>query len=145
MNVRIEPLAETQLAAVIGLLNEAGLPSQDVHEHRQNFLVALNGAELVGAVGLEIYDAGALVRSLVVKPSLRNQGVGKLLYDAAVVFAKKHRVSQLGLLTNTAERFFAREGFVKIEKDQTPEFIKRTKEYTTFCPSSAVVMAKWIP
>ena len=142
MDTIIEPLEKSQLPKVLALLNEAGLPSKDAAEHWQNFLVASNNKELVGAVGVELYGRHGFVRSLVVKPALRNHGLGKQLYAAAAMLARSKGVSELGLLTNTAENFFVREGFRKIEKESIPEFIKGTKEYTTFCPSSAVAMVK---
>jgi amino-acid N-acetyltransferase len=142
MNIRIEPMKHSQLETVAALLDDSKLPSEDVEEHWQNFLVAFNGGQLVGAVGLEFYNTDGFVRSFVVAPSLRNNGLGKRLYDAAVSYARSKSVARLGLLTNTAEKFFAREGFQKIERERMPEFIKQTKEFTTFCPSSAVVMVK---
>ena len=44
------------------------------------------------------------------------------------------------LLTTTAERYFARFGFVQIARDDVPGAVQQSVEFREACPASAVVM-----
>lgn len=56
--------------------------------------------------------------------------------------AKAHGVEEVYLLTTTAEGFFARLGYERVEREGAPESIRGTKEFSSICPSSAVLMRK---
>ena len=126
------------------LLENSQLPSEDIGDHLEHFLVAKSEGKVVGAVGLELFGASALLRSLVVERAQRGKSLGKELYRAVVTHAKDRGVNELGLLTTTAEGFFAKEGFRKVEGEMIPAYVKSTKEYQILCPSSAVCMVKRI-
>ena len=59
---------------------------------------------------------GGLLRSAAVLPAFRERGVGVLLVDALVREARERSISELVLLTTTAEKFFGRLGFSRIER-----------------------------
>jgi amino-acid N-acetyltransferase len=124
------------------LLAAAQLPHEDIHEHLKNFLVARQNNMVVGAVGLEIYDTIGLLRSLVVASAHQGKGIGKMLYDRMIAYARLHGVKEIYLLTTTADRLFKREGFVQVDRDQLPAVIKETNEFKHLCPTSAVCMTK---
>ncbi|MGB2867599.1 MAG: arsenic resistance N-acetyltransferase ArsN2 [Bacteroidota bacterium] len=126
------------------LLEKSQLPSEDIGDHLEHFLVAKSDGKVVGAVGLELFGTSALLRSLVVDGTERGKGLGKELYRAVVKHAKDRGVKELGLLTTTAEGFFAKEGFQKAEGEKIPAYIKSTKEYQILCPSSAICMVRRI-
>jgi amino-acid N-acetyltransferase len=46
------------------------------------------------------------------------------------------------LLTTTAERYFPKFGFERIERRDVPETVQASVEFTSACPASAVVMRK---
>ena len=144
MNYLISKLKKENILAVKQLLNEANLPSDDIEEHWKTFLIAKAGEEIIGAVGLELWKNKALLRSLVVKNEFRKSGIGKDLYNKCIEQAKQYNVTEIGLLTTTAEEFFAKQRFKKITKENIPEFIKQTKEFKVYCPSSSTVMIKKI-
>ena len=62
------------------------------------------------------------------------------LCSELVGLAKLKGVLEIYLLTTTAEGFFRRNGFERIERKIVPEVIKQTTEFTSLCPSSAVCM-----
>jgi amino-acid N-acetyltransferase len=130
---------ETHLRA---LLEEAQLPFEDVREHVGNFIVAEHNNAIVGTVGLQIYDEIALLRSLVVVSSYRNKGVGRILYDRIVAYARLKGVKKFYLLTTTAEMIFRRLGFVDIDRNTLPDVIRMTDEFQKLCPETAVCMVK---
>jgi len=127
----------TQIAQ---LLESDALPLDGVAHHLDNFLVADLDGKVVGTIGLEIYGENALLRSAVVTPSSRNRGLGTLLYNALLDDAKKRGVNRLVLLTNTAEEYFRRKGFVRIDRASLTGPLTTSAEFTGACPLSAVCM-----
>jgi amino-acid N-acetyltransferase len=144
MLCQIEKLKRENFDEVKNLLEEAGLPSEDIVEHMKTFLTAKINGELIGAIGLEIWNDKALLRSLVVKEKYRNSGFGKELYYKCIDMAKHNSIQLVVLLTTTAEQFFAKKGFVKVTGDEVPAFLKRTKEFRVYCPSGSTIMTKKI-
>ena len=129
--------------ALAGLLARAGLPHADLTPaHLPDFLALRDGDALVGAVGLEVYGPDALLRSLVVAPERRGEGLGAGLVDAIEAHARRRGVEVLWLLTETAEGFFATRGYARAERASAPEAIRSTAEFAALCPASAVCMRK---
>lgn len=142
--VTIAPPSGSEVSAIQDLLRSCDLPWEDISEHFDHFLVAREGNRIVGAVGLEHAGLSGVIRSLAVAEELRGTGIGRELYGRIVDHAQHLGVTELGLLTTTAEGFFAREGFQRCARDQAPEYLRRTKEFQQYCPSSAVCMTKRI-
>jgi len=107
------------VAAVLGLLEEAGLTTAGVPDDMANFFVA-RSPEVVGTVGLEYFGAYALLRSLAVAPAYRGRGLGRRLVTRAVEAAMERGVEGIFLLTVTAQDFFARLGFRVIGREEVP-------------------------
>jgi arsenate reductase len=141
-HVRYEAAAPADLGEIRAILDRLHLPSQDVGRANQAFVVARSGTDLVGCVALERYGTDALLRSLAVVPRLQGTGVGKALCRGAVTEAVRSGTRALYLLTTTAERFFAREGFRRIDRTRVPAAIAASLEFRTLCPSSAVCMER---
>jgi arsenate reductase len=139
-DVKIRNASEADYSAVAELLQSASLPTEGVVEHLQHFLVAENKVGIVGTIGLELYGDTALLRSAVIHPSWQNKGLGTLLYNRLTEYAKSYRVRRLILLTDTAEKYFARKGFRKIDAKSVSGPITTSVEFTGACPSSAVCM-----
>src|SRR5512142_248645 len=136
------PATAADLGPVRDLLRAAGLPSSDVAEGRQEFLMALQGERLVGTVGIEVYGRDGLLRSLAVADGLRRQGLGGHLHRRAVALAASRGVRTLYLLTTTAERFFAARGFDRVSREAVPDALRATPEFASLCPASAVCMRR---
>ena len=140
MNIRAATVADWP--SVSALLSEAKLPLVGVREHFHEFLVATEGEVVVGCVGLEHYGTSALLRSLVVAPAHRASGIGAALADACVERARASGVTSLVLLTETAEKFFARRHFVRSDRGSVPVTVHASREFQGACPASAVVMVR---
>lgn len=143
-SVVIRKARKEEVGAIQEILLDCNLPPDDVGEHWKHFLVAFSGERMVGTVGLEVRDTSGLLRSLAVVDAFRGKGIGKLLYERIVASAADLGITELGLLTTTAEGFFARVGFLRLAKAQIPDFVSSSKEYKIYCPSSAVCMTKSI-
>lgn len=128
------------LSPVLTLLADASLPREGVAEHFQHFLVARAEGQVVGAVGLELYGSGALLRSLVVAPPHRGQRLGQALTARLLQEAKKHGVRSVFLLTETADGFFPKFGFRRITRDTVDPAVQASVEFQTACSESTVCM-----
>lgn len=136
----LRPAREGDLAAVQALLRDAALPWDDVAPHFGAFLVGEQGGALVACAGFERYGAEALVRSVAIAAPLRSRGLGAALCDTLLGDARRRGVREAYLLTTTAPRFFARQGFAPIPRADAPAAIRATREFAELCPASAVVM-----
>lgn len=125
------------------LLTLCGLPHEDITpEHLRHFWVIKEKGEILGTVGLEILGRSALLRSLAVDPRFRSRGLASELTGKAEEAAASRRIEALYLLTMTAERFFEKRGFQKIERTSVPPEILGTAEFKSLCPASSVCMIK---
>lgn len=107
-----------------------------------DFVSLYEGEQLIGCVGLEIFEEYALLRSLAVETGSRGQGLGAQLLAAAEERAISRGVRIIYLLTSAAESFFARRGYVIGERSNAPAAIQQTSEFWSLCPSTAVCMNK---
>lgn len=137
---RIRPAAASDLPAVERLLTDSALPLDGVREALSDFVVAESEGDLVGVAGLEVCCDDALLRSVAVKPEWRSRGVGRQLVTHAIANAESRGLRALYLLTTTAEHYFPSFGFQKITRDEVPDSVRETKEFTSACPATATVM-----
>ncbi|QIB66733.1 arsenic resistance N-acetyltransferase ArsN2 [Kineobactrum salinum] len=139
--MKVEPIALN--AEVRALLVDAGLPVSDLDEAREVQLFATRQyGELVGVVGLEMYGSDGMLRSLVVTGTARAEGVGQALVAHAEAFALRQGITELFLLTISAERFFAKLGYVVVPRSTAPAAIAQTEQFMGLCPSSSSFMHK---
>ncbi|BDG04717.1 arsenic resistance N-acetyltransferase ArsN2 [Anaeromyxobacter oryzae] len=138
----IVPAAAADLEAVRALLESANLPVADLGSRDQHFLVARDGEAVVGCVALEQYGTVALLRSLAVAPARRGAGLGRALFDAIVIEARRRGIEEAYLLTTTIEPFAARRGFVRVDRASVAPAVRASAEFRTCCPASAVCMAR---
>lgn len=138
---RIRPAEPGDYPAVAGLLEAAGLPTEGLPPSLADFVVAAADDGLVGAVGLEVYGPAALLRSAVVADRARGRGLGAALVDRLLEHARARGVRQVYLLTTTAEDWFPRFGFTRIERHAVPPALHASAEFRGACPESATVMA----
>ncbi len=126
--------------AIRALLATVNLPREGVQDRLDNFVVLLDGKKIIGTVGLELYGTRALLRSLAVAKEYQGKGYGQQLYQAIVEKARQNQISELYLLTETAEKFFAARGFEKIAREEADPKVKTTMEFRSVCPQSAACM-----
>lgn len=144
-SLSIHPATEADRTAIVRLLQEAQLPTQDLPPHLTHFRVAKEGETLLGTVGIEPLGEVALLRSLAVTPSCQGSGLGKNLYGAAWALAKNLHIRALCLITTTAGGFFEKQGFERVDRASVPMAIQETAQFSGVCPSSATVMRKGLP
>lgn len=127
---------------VCTLLQSENLPVSDLRKDLADFFLAETEAEPVASIGLDRYGPDALLRSMVVKGSHRNLGIAADLVKHLEAHARQQGISTLYLITNTAEDYFGRKGFVSINRDQVPPLVATSAEFNGLCPASSAIMRK---
>lgn len=106
--VQINPGRPSDLEAIRQLLIQANLVVDDLtvasmphflvgrHDHYDNQIVATAAVELLG-------NGVGLLRSVVINPEFRGQGLGQQIVEQTL---QQFNVQQVYLLTTTAEGFF---------------------------------------
>jgi amino-acid N-acetyltransferase len=140
MNIAIEKARPEDTDAVFQLLEQNKLPLDGLREHLDTTIVARRNGEVVGVAALEVYRDGALMRSIAVAPALHGQGLGHQLTDAVLRLARDIHAPHAYLLTTTAERYFQKFGFERIDRNDVPASVQTSIEFRSACPSSATVM-----
>jgi N-acetylglutamate synthase-like GNAT family acetyltransferase len=143
-SVTIAPARFSDYDVVAALLEREHLPLDGLREHFENAIVARAGNRIVGCSALEVYDGGALLRSVAVDAEYRGAGVGGDLTYAATQLATQRLAPAIYLLTTTAERFFRKFDFEIVDRADVPASVLASAEFTYACPSSAIIMRKFL-
>ena len=149
-SLKESPLAEPLMirgrpprSTAVALLQSQGLPVSDItDEHLEHFFFVGSDGSPTGLVGLEVYGTDALLRSLVVGEAARGKGLGSVLVDHAERYAASKSVRSIYVLTTTAEGFFKRRAYYRIDRSRAPPSIKETHEFASLCPASSAFMVK---
>jgi|SRR5690606_20316354 len=128
---------------LLNLLRSCDLTVSDIQPSQALLLFGLKAKNrLVGAAGLEVYGVAGLLRSIAVSPDCRGAGIGSALVRFAEREAMRRHIDELYLLTVTTEAFFRRLNYQPTARDDAPEVIKNTKQFTSLCPGSALLLSK---
>lgn len=138
----IEPAAAEDFSSVCAMLESEQLPTSDLRPDLHHFFLAIVGDSTVGAIGLDPYGSSGLLRSMIVLPEYRKMGIAAHLVDRLESHARKAGIKELFLITNTAERFFAKIGFQKIDRNLLPDTVAVSAEFNGLCPASSSIMKK---
>jgi amino-acid N-acetyltransferase len=134
----------TDRPALIKLLHEVDLLTDDLPTDLTTFTLAFDAEKLAGAAGVEVVGSTGLLRSVAVSSVYRQHQLGRQLVDASLKLAADNGVTTLYLITTTAEGYFKRLGFSRVDRTNVPETIAQTRQFSDLCPASSVVMLKKI-
>ena len=140
MNIHITSALPQHRPGLEVLLMANALPVSDLPASLNGFYLALDGDAVVGAAGMEHWGNVGLLRSVAVAESHRNHHIARQLTDTVLSHARKAQVQEIYLITNTADRYFEKYGFQRIDRSDVPASIAQTEQFAGLCPSSAVVM-----
>lgn len=126
------------------LLRSSGLPADDLNFEKDLLIGYYEGDTLVGTGALEVYGPYALLRSLSVKLGIRGKSVGSTITEYLLQEARKKKLKQIFLLTETARGFFQKKGFSDIPRTEVPDEVKESSEFSHVCSETAAVMTKQI-
>ena len=140
--INIVPVDLTYRDAIISLLQSERLPVSDLPPDLPHFLMATDNGNVVGGVGLEIYERNGLLRSLVVNPEYRNRRIAEGLISQLEALARDQGLQAIYLLTETASEYFSKKGYETVPRTDAPESLKQSSEFSHVCPTTAVLMRK---
>ncbi len=140
MNLRA--LVPHDMPAARDLLAASDLPIDDLDDPSISLAGAFVNGSLVGVVGLQTCGDVGLLRSLAVVPARRGDGIARALCEHVFQIAAARSLPTLWLLTATAKDYFARHAFEAVPRDQVPDAIRATAQFSSLCPSSAHVMRR---
>jgi amino-acid N-acetyltransferase len=127
---------------VSALLAAANLvPLDDTAQFGPQYAVAeASGGAIVGVAGYERYGTDILLRSVAVAEFRRSEGIGAMLTADRLAHARSAGCSIAYLLTDTAQEYWQRRGFERIERSVAPAQITHSREWSQACPASATAM-----
>ncbi|MEK7723768.1 MAG: arsenic resistance N-acetyltransferase ArsN2 [Acidobacteriota bacterium] len=131
---------ESDLLTVIELLEKNDLPTSDICLSKITLILAVENKRIIGCIGVEVYETEGLLRSLAVAESFRGSGIGNKLLQHLLAYSKRIGIKNLHLLTTTADKYFLSKGFLISERENAPNSIRATTEFSTLCPASSVYM-----
>ena len=140
MDFLIRPATAVDFPAIHALLTSASLPVEGADAASGEYVVADLAGKVVGTLGVEKSGGTALLRSFAVQTDFRKQGIGEALVRHVLGQLKFEGISPLYILTNTAEAFAARFGFVKISREEIPAALLTGSALGTACPTSSTCM-----
>ena len=132
------------LPALQRFLTGMKLPVSDLSADLSGFTLAFDGDELVGTAGMELLGRIGLLRSVAVAETHRSRQLGRELFAAALDHARENGVQEVFLITNTADAYFEKNGFQRVDRSEVPAEIAATAQFAGLCPSSSVVMKRSI-
>jgi len=142
--MEIKQVDKSGLTEIKELLLSYHLPVEDLEEAGVKIFKWREKDRLVGCIGLEKYSKHALLRSLAVHPDFTGKGIGKEITGWLLQESKNRGVKEMYLLTETAEAFFESLSFEVVKREDIPEPVKQSREFSELCPTSAIAMMKKI-
>ncbi|MBL0744409.1 arsenic resistance N-acetyltransferase ArsN2 [Chryseolinea lacunae] len=122
------------------LLRSSNLPADDLDYKRDMLVGYIEDNAMVGTGGLEVYGDYALLRSLSVKFGIRGKALGTTITEHLIAQARERKLKAIYLLTENAHGFFSRKGFSPVKREDVPQELNASSEFSHVCPTSAVVM-----
>lgn len=116
MPVTISEGRAADLDEVAELLASAGLLGERAPGCLDGFLIVREGGRLVATAGLEDHEAFGILRSVASAPDCRGRGIAAALVRTIIDRSSAKGHQNLYLLTKTAESYFERFGFRRIER-----------------------------
>jgi len=140
--MKFEQATPFDLDAIKELLESYGLPANDIKGHLDNFIVAKESNVLIGVGGWESFKEVALLRSFAVNTSHKGLGIAEKILKLLEEQAANSGVKSFYLLTDTATNYFERFEYSRRSRENAPESIRKTKQFSELCSHTATMMYK---
>ena len=113
------------------LLEAHHLPTEELEDWLEHFVVAERDGRVVGCGGLELYaeDSAGLVRSMAVEGDLHGTGVGRKILEWVEAHARGLDLRHLFLFTLDKAPFYERFGYKLVDYDAFPPSARSSFQY----------------
>jgi amino-acid N-acetyltransferase len=129
---------------ILTLLQLAGLSGNGVAEQADTFLIAREDGRLVAVAGLEDHQSVGLIRSVASHPDHRQRGLATTLVQTLIDRSRALGHRAVYLRTSTAEAYFARFGFRRVEIAQVNPAILASGQFQgEECASTPVMVREF--
>jgi amino-acid N-acetyltransferase len=135
-------LNRTEIPYATELLKDNELPYSDINTESVQLFSIEQDKQTIGIIGFEQYGKHGLLRSFVIEKQYRSKGLGARILSDFEKMASEQGITEFFILTTTADKFFARNGFEVFDRNAVPQLIANTTEFDSICPASAVCMRK---
>ncbi|MHA2168858.1 MAG: GNAT family N-acetyltransferase [Candidatus Kariarchaeaceae archaeon] len=136
----IQKLEPNRIRDFYALLETVDLPTDGISDHLDHFFVAMDGDNIVGGIGIEIYDTIGLLRSAGVAKEFQGSGIGTQLVRKIHEYAKENHLEKIFLFTETAEKFFAHQfGYKHISRNEVDDSLRASAEFK-ICESAPTML-----
>lgn len=137
----IREATDDDLLKIEKLLVSVGLPTAGVQANLSHFLVAVSkDNELLAVIGMECTGSYGLLRSLAVTTEVRKRGIAAELIAAALSKAKSGGIKEMYLLTETAEKYLQKFGFVKVSRSEILGLLIENSALNSACSCCSTCM-----
>ena len=134
------PASDPRLVAALAAEK---LPIEDLGRTPQRFFSwESDDGVVVAHCGWEGQGEDRLLRSLVVAPSERGEGLAIRIVAALEHLAAADGAARLWLLTTTAGPVFDRLGWKRVPREAAPTAVSASAQFSSLCPSSAICMVR---
>ena len=120
-------------------LADAQLPIEDLTDDGRRFFRFELDGRTIGYGGFEPHGDHALIRSIVVLPAARGQGLGRAVAEGVMRQAAAAHCVQAFLLTTSAADFFAHLGFAPTDRADAPAAILATRQAASICTTATLL------
>ncbi|MCH8009915.1 MAG: GNAT family N-acetyltransferase [Chloroflexi bacterium] len=129
--VTLCPAKPEHVPSMKALLDTHHLPTVELEDWLEHFVVAYRGGRLIGCGGLELYaeDSAGLVRSMAVESDLQGTGVGGSILGWVEEHASELGLRRLFLFTVEAAPFYERFGYELVDYDAFPPSARSSFQY----------------
>jgi arsenate reductase len=144
-SITIEAAAAADRAAVERVLTNAKLPLDGLSDQFPSaYVLVRRDSEVIGLAGLEAFGRSGLLRSVVVDPDARSRGIAHALVADRLAAARHAGLDGVYLLTTTAADYFARRGFVRVERASLPAELTASSELgASVCATATPMALRW--
>src|SRR5512132_3997486 len=119
--IAVRAARAADLESALTLLEQSALPTEGVADQFENgFAVIERSNKVLAVAGIELYGDDALLRSVAVAKAYRGRGLGEVIVQDRLGWAREHGVRDVYRLTTTASEFFPRFGFKQVERAAAP-------------------------
>lgn len=131
----------SDLRDICDLLEAAGLSADEAESCLGGFLVAREDDRVVGTACLESHGVSGLLRSVAVAPDRRGLGIAARMVEHLIARSRAHRHTAVYLLTTTAQGYFERLGFRRIDRASVDPPVRASGQFVGQTCASAAAMA----